>query len=67
LLRYIPEYKSSPSVVIRKWLGPPHKLKTIKGAMKKTDKTTDMTQHSRTHVFKFLTPSEKMMNLHGFK
>jgi hypothetical protein len=68
LLRYVPEYRSSPRVVIRKWPGTTHKLKTIKGAMNQTDQTTDMTQKFRTHVFKFLTPSlGKIMNLYGFR
>jgi hypothetical protein len=34
----------------------------------KTGQTTDMTQKYRTHVFKFLKPSEeKTVNLHGIK
>jgi len=36
-----------------------------------TDQTTDRTQKSATHVFKFLTPLttsvQKTVNLHGFK
>jgi len=35
--------------------GPTHKVKTIKRATNWTDQTTDMSQKSRTHVFKFFT------------
>jgi hypothetical protein len=36
--------------------GPFHNLKTVKRAMNSRLFTTDMTQKSRRHVFKFLKP-----------
>jgi len=50
--------------------GPSQCLKIIKTVIK-TDQTTDTTQNSRTHVFKFLTPLtpsvEEIVNLLVFK
>jgi hypothetical protein len=45
--------------------------KPLKQRRNQTDQTPDITQKSRTHVFKFLTPLtqpvEKTVDLHGFK
>jgi len=55
---------------IKSW--PNQQLKNYRNSHElKTDQTTDTTEKSKTHVFKFLTPLtptvEKTVNLHEFK
>jgi len=63
----IEKLKLTTRLKIKSW--PNKKLKHHRNSHElKTDQTTDMAEKSKTHVFKFLTPTvEKTVNLHGFE
>jgi hypothetical protein len=66
----IEKLKLTARIKIKSW--PHQQLKNHRNSHElKTDQTTDMTEKSKTHVFKFLTPLtptvEKTVNLHGLE